>query len=301
MSNKFMRAAICAVVLASTSAQAGNRTYLSRFGSDANACTDPLAPCVTFSKAIAVAATDGEVRCLDSGFFGTINITFSVAIMCEGNIGQTGFNFNTISLPVNNVAVLNGIDIDMRNNSGPALAISGAGTVLIHNSSIRKVSGNGLSIVPTGALKMVINNTILEGNTNLGMVVAPTGTGAANIEIDGLTVGAGASGIATVAATGTTVVMDIRNSKIAHGTAYDVIGSTTGGVSVIYMENSVVSDSPLGVFSVGANSYVLVANSAIVGNNLGWGFSSGGALYSFGNNVFNNAAGGTASGTIPLQ
>src|ERR1700760_2477603 len=70
---------------APASAQA-TRTWVSGVGDDANPCSR-TAPCKTFAGAISKTATTGEINCLDSGGFGTLTITKSITVKCQGVIG----------------------------------------------------------------------------------------------------------------------------------------------------------------------------------------------------------------------
>src|SRR3979490_2576921 len=62
------------------------RTWVSGVGDDLNPCSR-TAPCKTFAGAISKTAAAGEINCLDSGGFGSVTITKSITIKCEGVIG----------------------------------------------------------------------------------------------------------------------------------------------------------------------------------------------------------------------
>src|ERR1700710_1336393 len=98
---------------APASAQA-TRTWVSGVGDDVNPCSR-TAPCKTFAGAISKTATAGEINCLDPGGFGTITITKSIALICEGVLGGvlvSGTNGITINVPPTGVVVLRGLDIE---------------------------------------------------------------------------------------------------------------------------------------------------------------------------------------------
>src|SRR5712691_11135030 len=82
-----MCGAILALALQALPAQAqATRTWVSGVGDDANPCSR-TAPCKTFAGAISKTAGSGEINCLDSGGFGAVTITKSIAIKCLGVIG----------------------------------------------------------------------------------------------------------------------------------------------------------------------------------------------------------------------
>ena len=219
---KLLTALFCASVsLHSTTAFAGERAYVSKNGSGA-ACSQ-AAPCATFQAAITAAGVDGEIICLDSGFFGSFAITASVTINCENHIGQAGATINTVTLPANGVVVLNGIDIDERNFGGNALNFTGLGTLILRHSSIRNAT-IGLKFVPTGNAKLVVANSTFEDNTNAGILIEPAGAGTVDVDMDGLKSTNNFGGVAVIATAGRTVNLEIRNSLLAQNSNYGFYG-----------------------------------------------------------------------------
>src|SRR5262249_30885585 len=92
-----------------------SRTWVSGAGSDANACTR-AAPCLTFATAISKTLTGGEINCLDSGGFGSVDITKSISIRCVGVTagmlvapGDVGIFVNA---PAGSEVLLEGLDIE---------------------------------------------------------------------------------------------------------------------------------------------------------------------------------------------
>src|SRR5436305_7715685 len=58
------------------------RTWASGVGNDADPCSR-TAPCKTFAGAISKTAINGIINCIDSGAYGTVNITKSITIDCH--------------------------------------------------------------------------------------------------------------------------------------------------------------------------------------------------------------------------
>ncbi len=104
-------AALCLVTLGVLPVRAQEVKWVASYGDNANPCTRAL-PCATFFAAytiIALLLPGGEIRCADSGSFGTIFIQKSLTIDCEDNIGSTteiGINVAAID-----VVTLKGLDI----------------------------------------------------------------------------------------------------------------------------------------------------------------------------------------------
>src|ERR1043166_321872 len=92
-------------LLATASAQAQTRAWVSGVGDDLNPCSR-TAPCKTFAGAISKTATLGEINCLDSAGFGAVTIGKSITIRCIGVIGgilasnTTGVLINSASAEV---------------------------------------------------------------------------------------------------------------------------------------------------------------------------------------------------------
>src|ERR1700694_4396294 len=86
------------------------RTWVSGVGDDVNPCSR-TAPCKTFAGAISKTADSGEINCLDSGGFGTVTITKSISIVCDGVVGgvlaalTNGININDSATAPGTIAV----------------------------------------------------------------------------------------------------------------------------------------------------------------------------------------------------
>src|SRR2546423_13544781 len=78
--------ALIALAIPSSAFGQATRTWVSGVGDDVNPCSR-TAPCKTFAGAISKTAVGGEINCLDSGGFGSVTITKSITIKCEGVIG----------------------------------------------------------------------------------------------------------------------------------------------------------------------------------------------------------------------
>src|ERR1700730_16668259 len=116
--------------LASAPARAqATRTWVSGVGDDANPCSR-TAPCKTFAGAISKTAASGEINCLDSGGFGAVTITKSIAIVCEGGIGgvlAALTNGITINTAATDIVYLRGLDIEGATSGLTGVRFIGAG------------------------------------------------------------------------------------------------------------------------------------------------------------------------------
>src|SRR6476659_6406058 len=95
------------------------RTWVSGVGDDANPCSR-TAPCKSFAGAISKTAAGGIINCLDPGGFGTVTITKSISIDCDGTFGGVlssavnGININdsATAAPGSIDVVLRGLHIE---------------------------------------------------------------------------------------------------------------------------------------------------------------------------------------------
>ena len=155
------------------SAQA-TRTWVSGVGDDVNPCSR-TAPCKTFAGAISKTAANGEINCLDPGGFGSVTITKSLAILCDGTIGGI-LAMGTTGILVNagdkDKVLLSGLDIHGGGTGNIGVRVLKAGSVVILNSVIqafstptsRAISVEGAAAVTVAGSAIVNNTTGLSGS-----------------------------------------------------------------------------------------------------------------------------------------
>src|SRR6266404_1713543 len=106
--------AICGLVgLSGRAAAQAVRTWVAGVGDDVNPCSR-TAPCKTFAGALSKTAANGEINCLDPGGFGSVTITKSLAIVCDGIGGSVlapGTNGILVRAAATDKILLSGLDI----------------------------------------------------------------------------------------------------------------------------------------------------------------------------------------------
>lgn len=160
-----------------THAQA-TRTWVSGVGDDVNPCSR-TAPCKTFAGAISKTAINGVINCLDSGGFGSLTITKSVSIVCNGAIGgvlASGVNGLVISTPPGGKVTLEGLDIDGAGTGLDGVRIVGGAKVFINKSTIRNFTGDGIDMVGPDGTRLVLQDSTIIGN-NGGISIGGAGVG----------------------------------------------------------------------------------------------------------------------------
>src|SRR3954453_3908105 len=150
---------IASMVLTGALHAQATRTSVSGVGDDANPCSR-TAPCKTFAGAISKTFINGEIDCLDPGGFGTVTITKSITINCNGTFGSilaSGTNGVNINIAVNandpfRTVRLRGLSINGAGASGTigtrtglkGVSITQAAAVFIEDTVISDFSSQGI-------------------------------------------------------------------------------------------------------------------------------------------------------------
>jgi len=305
-------AIVCGPMLGPNAAHAQTRTWVSGVGNDANPCA-LTAPCKTFAGAISKTVAGGEINCLDSGGFGTVTITKSITIDCQGAIGSilasgtNGVNINdsATATPGTIKVILRNLTINGAGNTPtPGLiGISYTSGAQVHLDNVRIFgfrggSARGISMTSSGAggNSLFINDSIVEDNVT-GVFIDPAG-GAANVVAtrvqiykntgDGLT--AAGSGAGAVFAA---VFDSVSSLNGGHG-----FKAQGGGATVVLdVQRSASNNNGAGGFTAdGLGAAVFIGNSMATNNGTGFNQLNSGQIRSYVNNaVDNNSNNGSAT------
>jgi hypothetical protein len=269
------------------------RTWVSGVGDDVNPCSR-TAPCKTFAGAISKTATSGEINCLDSGGFGTLTITKSITILCNGVIGgvlSAGTNGITVNA-AGGAVVLKGLDINGAGSGVNGIKIITAAAVTIEDCTIQNTTGWGIQINNTALHQFQITRVTATNNTLGGVQVRPANGGAVAVGVvNGLISFKNGKGIEIDGSGGSTSSTIIRNSDF--NTNSIGISLTTAGTSLTAMAvDSSVQNSSTGI-SAGASTSIKIGRMEITGNTTG----VSGNVSSFGTNQLRD---NTSDGTLTL-
>ena len=280
------------------SAQA-TRTWVSGVGDDANPCSR-TAPCKTFAGAISKTATNGEINCLDSGGFGAVTITKSIAIDCPGVVGgvlsagSTGIIVNAAGGQV----TLRHLDINGVGTGIIGIRILSAAFVEVDQVTVRGHTNSGIEVVTSANSHVTVSNSMVRENGQHGILVASAG-GVANVSVSGTTLAAnGATGIRVNDGGFAAITDSVLTGNGTHGAT----AASSGSPARISLDRVVTSSNAnAGVLSSGPASTVWLANVLSTGNVYGLYPGGGGAYISFGNNriIGNTATDGTPTSTVP--
>lgn len=306
----FFRILLAAILMAFASpafAQA-TRTWVSGVGDDVNPCSR-TAPCKTFAGAISKTATNGEINVLDSGGFGSVNITKSITI--DGK----GAHASILAANVNGIIINGaGITVTLRNltinsantTTGNGIRIVNAAAVNIDRVTIENFGGampnhgRGVSIETSAAnVRVNITNSDFYNNLGVGIHSNPS-AGNVILVVDGVRVAKGDfSSIQLRANTKAT----INNSTL---TQSRLGGGLTTELSTVaaYVSNSILSNNAYGVFNGnGGAPTVVLQDNVITGNTVDGIKINDGNVFSYGTNAIQGNAGNQlpTAPTIPTR
>ena len=308
--------------------EAAPRTFVSTLGNDANPCS-LSSPCRAFQAAINAVDAGGEVVALDSGGYGTMTITKSVAVIVPPGVhaaitanGVDGVHVNAPGIAV----ALRGLYLSGTGTNGSGIYFKQGATLHIENCVVSGFTGYGYSgIYQEATGRMFVKDTIVRNNFN-GIGVGPPAQTPATATLDrvrvenGIMGGIQASGPAQVTVrdsvsarnasfnfgafpqnvAGVNTYLTIENSA-AIGGEFGITASAsgiTGGTAYVSVDNSVAADNTYGIMA-NTMGVIVVANSTVTGSTNGWGHNSAGILRSYGNNrLFGNTIDGTPSSTL---
>lgn len=291
-SRRMILALVLSTIAGAASAQ--QRVFVSIHGDDLNPCSN-TSPCRSFAHAMTVVSSNGEILALDSGGFGPVTVTQSVAIVAPQGVeasitqGTGGLNGVNINVPGATV-ILRGLSIFGLGTANDGIFITAADFVLVQSCNVIGFAGNGLVLALANPGVMAVSDSTFLGSTS-GIVTIGNSSGSAQFSIDhsrleknviGLNAFQGSQGA-------------IRNS-VADDNQTGLLAQTQGGgeISSLNVENCSVSGNQYGISSVGSTGFELVrVSNTMVANNTTQGLFSSNAsahLYTRANNTVEDNA-----------
>jgi len=281
------------------------RTWVSGVGDDANPCSR-TAPCKTFAGAISKTAVNGEINCIDPGGFGTVTITKSITIDCNGTFGSilaagtNGVNVNGAGANV----VLRNISINGALTGLIGINFIQGASLRVENVSIEGFNAGtaaGIKFAPnTVSAVMLVSDSNVSSNglapsTGGGIVVQPAvgGSNALVTVANSRITRNGGAGIAALSTSGS-IQLIVRDTAVASNSNGGINSTATSAIGVMIDHTTIDNNSQNGVLSSGASSTVRINNSVLTNNAAGATSTAGGVLHSYKNNAINgNGVDGT--------
>jgi hypothetical protein len=291
---------LCAVLFLLTAVTAlaqNNRSFVSTTGSDANDCTVGH-DCRSFTRALAVTNSGGEILALTSGGYGPMSITQAVSILATtgaASITVTSGNGVVISAGASDRIVLKGLSITQAGGLVAVYAI-GYGDLSIDNCT---VTGGVHGIYAGGdasSMAMISDTTVRDENGDGFEMQAPA------VLVRCRSFRNGGSGL-NVYDSMTSAPKVVATDFISAGGEYgvQVVALNSGHDVEVALDHAVLSHSAFDGVRCGAiqgsTAHVSITNSSVVYNGLYGLNADSGSISSMKNNmVIGNSA--ATNGTI---
>jgi alpha-tubulin suppressor-like RCC1 family protein len=262
-----------------------SRVFVSSSGSDANVCSDQLAPCRSISEGIAQVLADGEVIILKPGEYETTPLIITKGVKVTSPSGTVAFVRQpiTINAPGGRV-VLRGLTLK-GNGTGVGITLVAASSLSVEETTFDRW-GTGLRLVAGSGSFVSVTNSVFAVNI-VGVQLASGGTNGVSIEgtrFEGNGTGLSISG-------GSFFVRE--SSFIGNSTA----GASIGGGSAD-IQRSEFTLNGIGVNAL-SGAVARLSRSVVFGNTIGLFAAGGSTLASAGTNVV-RGNGTDTSGTITV-
>src|SRR5262245_13724320 len=306
---------LCVPMLSSVPAHAqATRAWVSGVGDDFNPCSR-TAPCKTFAGAISKTAAGGEISCLDPGGFGTVTITKSMTIDCEGTLGSIlASGVNGVNVNDSATATPGTIRVILRN-----LAINGAGSGVVgvnfssgSSLELRNVkifgftSGNAQGVrVTASASQTAVFDSEISYNTNTGIFVDPVSSSAL-VTLQRVQLNKNLEGFRATGAGAGVIFANIQDTVASMNGSHGFVAVGGSSVTVSIQRSSSNTNGGDGIRADGAGAVINIGSSMVAQNTNGLSQANGGIVKSYGNNALDgntsNSAGGapTAPNLSPL-
>jgi parallel beta-helix repeat protein len=303
-----------------TQAHAVQRTHVSAaIGNDTNTATGctPVAPCRTFQAAMTVTDPNGEVVVLDSGGYGAVGITQSVALIAPTgvfagisvfanidagiSIAEQGINVVLRGLTINGQGGNFGIHMEGNNKltiencvisnlEGSGIFVEGTSTVRITNTIIRDNGFIGVHFLD-GA-RGTITRSIISGNVDAGVFAQGVTNGTTTtVDIAKSTISGNAAGVGTGNSSNAVNKISIRDSRIVRNINAGLSADGGAGTAILSASNNIVSNNGIGIMASGIGAKVWASGNTVSDSETTGLQNANGAVFeTAGNNAVRNNA-----------
>ena len=220
--NSLLFALTAWATLAWSVAQAADGTrYVSTTGNNANACT-LAAPCRSLQRGIDRTPEGGELRILDSGFYGT-NAMIRKSLTIAGN-GNTIYLGSPLAINgAGAVVALRGLVLNGQGAAQDGIVVTSAAAVHVEHCVVHGFAQEGIDVDAGSGTNVFVTGSTVRDN-DVGLEVSITTTTRISNSIftgnkTGIVIGSGA-------------VVETRGNNIVRGNTTNVVGTLTpfGGI-----------------------------------------------------------------------
>jgi hypothetical protein len=277
------------------------RSWVSRFGNDANTCTIG-APCLTFNGALAKTNAGGFINCLDAGDFGGggVAITKSITVDCMGTFAGVlatagGFGI-LINASATDVVRLRGLSIEGAGAGNLGVFASRVGALRIEQCKIFGFVTVGIgSEVPTGVgSELYVSDSVISENgttgTDSGILVRTSGTATARVSLGNVKLDNNNNGLLVQTLQGSTgqISLSMRDSTAAGNGNTGITVQSLGATIVTALDNVTATTNSTGLLVDGSATRVLITRLTAIVNFIGLSTVNSGVIVSYGDNHINN-------------
>ena len=267
------RFAICAAVLPGAAQAADNTRYVSTSGNNANACT-LAAPCRTLQVGINKTPEGGELRILDSGFYGN-SATIEKSLTVTGN-GNTVYLGNPLTINKTGAVVnVRGLTLDGQNTVVDGIRVVTAAAVNIERCTIHGFTQDGIQAA-FGPIDLFIKDSTLRRNKKNGLLMAAGPNSSLHVDNSHFDYNGSFGGTGGGAGMSITVpIATISRSTVSGNNG----GLSAGNGTRVSIVSTVASGNFVGGgFNAGNGSTMVLESSIANGNNHGLSVSNGGLV-----------------------
>lgn len=307
--------------LATTQARAVQRTHVSAaIGVDTNTATGctPIAPCRTFQAAMTATDSNGEVVVLDSGGYGAVTVTQSVALIAPKGVYAgisvfEGFNGVTIATPGINV-VLRGVSINGQGGDHGVFMIAG-NKLTVENCVISNLGQTGIFVRDSAVVRVLdtiirdngrngvelqdvergtITRATISGNSSVGIAINGERTGGlTTADVADSTLSGNSEGVRANSISGAVVKVSVRDSRAVRNSQHGLVALDAN----LTASNNIISNNGgNGIVSFRALTKVWASGNTVSGNDFGFASFSGSVFQSAGDNAVRNNRNDFSSG-----
>lgn len=282
----FLATVFTAMLAPGLAAAQSARTFVSGDGSDSNPCT-VAAPCRSFAQALSQTSSGGEILVLDAAGYGPLAINKAVSI-----VSPTGV-YAGITVPPNgtgvaiysNVAVtLRGLTINGAGVGATGIAVSGGGTVEVHDCTVRGVTQNGIIFSDAGTL-LIADTTVTQSGAAAIHMRAANADGRNALSMSRVKLTNSDKGFNMIGASGSSGYATMDGSIIAGNNTGISLATDTGSATMVtlFSSASALQNNTMS-YNVGTGtSLVLEKTSSRPRGPLA--SMNNGKIYSFGDNA----------------
>ena len=280
--------------LATAPAHARARVFVASYGTDSATCGPFGSPCRNFQQAVNNVDPGGEVTAIDSAGFGPISINKAVSITSPngveaGIVSSAGGTAITINAPTDAAVSLQGLTIDGTGGATTGIQFLVGGSLTIRNSVIRNFSADGVDLTPNVVSTIAISDTLVANNGGHGIFLQSLGNADGVFAVfnrveayNNAQSGIGVLGNMNNLQTSATAT----NCVAAHNLiGYKATGSGPAGVTAFAITRSTAFNNSIGVFSENYARLIISENDLHGNAETPWNTSSGGLMYSYGDNL----------------